>query len=127
MTRRAAVLAATRRRARGDGGSVAIELVGYVAVLVVVACLCVQGLYISQVGAATQQAARDGARAHSLGRDVDLAVRRQLPGWATVDDISTSAAGGASTVQVTVRVPLVLPGITSRSFVVTRDAVLPRS
>ena len=53
-------------------------------------------------------------------------VHRQLPGWAQVESISTSYPGDGVRVEVAVRVPIVLPGITSRSFSVTRDAVLPR-
>lgn len=117
--------AAGAARAGGDRGSVTIELVGLVTILVVVASLCVQGLYIAQVGSAAQQAARDGARAQALGRDAVQAARNGLPDWVTVEDIRTSTGGGSSTVEVAVRVPLGLPGITSRSFVVTRDAILP--
>ncbi len=71
-------------RAGGDRGSVTIELVGLVTILVIVASLCVQGLYIAQVGSAAQQAARDGARAQALGRDAVRAARNGLPDWVTV-------------------------------------------
>ena len=115
-----------RRRTGSDDGVVSLELIGYVTVLVVVAILCVQGLYVAQVTSAAQQAARSGARAPALGLDVSNEVYRQLPDWAQVEDISTTYPGDGIRVEVSVRVPIVLPGITSRSFSVTRDAVLPR-
>lgn len=115
-----------RRRTRSDDGAISLELIGYVTVLVIVAMLCIQGLYVAQVTSAAQQAARSGARAQALGLDVSTEVHRQLPGWAQVQAISTSYPGDGVRVEVAVRVPIVLPGITSRSFSVTRDAVLPR-
>jgi len=115
-----------RKRIRGDEGTAVVELVGVVTMLLIVTMLCVQGLFISQVGAVAQQAARDGARAHAVGHDPETAAREQIPGWATVESISVTDAGDARRVAVTLRVPIVLPGITSQSFVVSRDAVLPR-
>ena len=115
------------QRAGGhDAGQASIELIGVVTILLVVTLLCVQGLFVAQVGAVAQQAARDGARARALGQDPAAAARRQVPGWATVESIDVEAVGGADRVHVQVRVPIVLPGITSSSFVVGRDAVLPR-
>ena len=108
-----------------DEGSTAIELVGIVFMLVVVTCLLVQGLVIAQAGAATQKAARDGARALALGRDANSATRAELPDWAQVERISSSG-GESARVEVEIRVPIVLPGITSRSFTVTRNAEMPR-
>lgn len=109
-----------------DAGQASIELVGVVTILLVVTLLCVQGLFVAQVGAVAQQAARDGARAQTLGGDPDAAARRQIPGWATVESIASSSVPGGERVSVQLRVPIVLPGITSSSFVISRDAVLPR-
>ncbi|MGV8977005.1 MAG: hypothetical protein ACOH17_03085 [Cellulomonas sp.] len=119
------------RRAIGapEHGSAAVELIGLVAILLVVGSLCVQGLFLAQIGAATEKAARDGARASTLGRDVRTEVERQLPGWATIESLTTGTAAVASCagrcVRLEVRVPIVLPGITSSSFTVTRDVDLP--
>lgn len=113
------------RRAE-DAGLTSIELVSYVFVLVLVTLVCVQGVFLAQTASAAQQAARDGARAASLGRDVDLEVRRVLPPWAVVESISLTTPSDAYRVAVQVRVPVLLRGVTSSSFVVSRDAVLPR-
>ncbi|MBO3088544.1 hypothetical protein [Cellulomonas dongxiuzhuiae] len=109
-----------------DAGLTSIELVSYVFVLAMIALVCVQGVFLTQVTSAAQQAARDGARAASLGRDVDHEVRRALPHWATVESISLTTPSDAYRVEVRVRVPVLLRGVTSSSFVVTRDAILPR-
>ena len=130
------MMAGLRRRmaaAGRDRGSTAIELVGFAFMLTVAACLCVQGLYVSQLGAAAESAARDGARTASLGGSgpaVDEAVKRQLPSWAQVvepvkrgNDAKATCSG--SCVQVEVRVPIGLPGITTSSITVVRTAELP--
>jgi hypothetical protein len=124
----------TRRLAAGrDRGSAAIELVGFAFMLTIAACLCVQGLYVSQIGAAAENAARDGARTASLGGDagdVTNAVNRQLPSWARIEALrvgpDAKAFCSGSCVQVEVRVPIGLPGITSSSITVARTAELPR-
>lgn len=119
---------ATRARTdRQERGSVAIEIIGFVAMLTIVAGLCIQGLYVSQVGATAQQAARDGARAYAMGQDGLAAAERQVPGWMQVEDITATSSSDAVTVAVTLRVPFGLPSITTGQVVVTRDAVMPRS
>lgn len=116
----------TARDRRGDAGQASLELVGFVAILVLVAVLCVQGLFVAQATSAAQQAARSGARAQALGNDVRTEVDRQLPDWLHLSSLSTSTPGDAYRVEVVVRVPIVVPGITSRHFTVTRDATMPR-
>lgn len=112
-------------RARTDDGVAAIELVSYAFVLVLVAIMCVQGLVLTQATSATQQAARDGARAPSLGRDVATEVRRHVQDPLRLDGVRTTTTSDSVRVEVDVRVPVVVPGISS-SFVVTRDATMPR-
>jgi hypothetical protein len=119
-------MTARLRALRSDAGVASLELVSYTFVLVLVAVLCVQGIFVSQATSVAQQAARDGARAQALGRDVRQEVLRALPPWATLDDLKTSYPGDGYRVEVSVRVPIVVRSITSSSFVVTRDAVLPR-
>lgn len=119
------------RRAVGapERGAASVELIGVVATLLVVASMCVQGLFLAQIGAATEKAVRDGARAATLGHDVRAEVERQLPSWAHIESLTTGTAAIPSCagrcVRLEVRVPLVLPGITSSSFTLTRDADLP--
>lgn len=110
-----------------DGGQAAVELVGFVFILVLVASMCVQGVFLSQSVSAAQQAARDGARSYTLGhRDVRDEVERSLPDWAVIDDVRTTLPDDGVRVEVALRVRLVVPGVTFDDFVVTRDAVMPR-
>lgn len=111
-----------------DSGQAAIELVGFVFMLLLVASLCVQGVFLTQSVSAAQQAARDGARGYVLGHgDVRREVERSLPDWAVIDDVNTTLPGGGVRVEVKLRVRLVVPGMTFDRFVVTRDAVMPRA
>lgn len=114
-----------RARAHGEAGVASLELVSYAFVLVLVAVACVQGVVLTQATSVAQQAARDGARAPSLGLDVATEVRDQVQDPLRVHDIRTTATPSSVRVEVDVRVPFVVPGI-SASFVVTRDAVMPR-
>ncbi|SFJ82058.1 hypothetical protein [Cellulomonas sp. KH9] len=116
-----------RATLRDDRGAAAIELVGYVTMVVITAMLCLQGVYVSQAGAVAQQAARDGARAQALGQDVAGAVRAQVPSWARLQDVRARVDGRAYVVEVDVRVPIVVRGVTSSQIVVSRDAAMPRS
>ncbi|MBO9567780.1 MULTISPECIES: TadE/TadG family type IV pilus assembly protein [Cellulomonas] len=118
---------AARLSPRDDRGSAAVELVGYVTMVVLAGMLCLQGVYVSQAGAVAQQAARDGARAQALGQDVVGAARAQVPSWARLQDVRARTVGGAFVVEVDVRVPIVVRGVTSSEIVVSRDATMPRS
>ncbi len=74
------------RRPR-ERGTAALEFVVLVPIVVLVA------LFVMQVGVAawtasqTQEAARQSARAHSLGEDPLAAAEQALPGSLHVDDI----------------------------------------
>ena len=112
-----------------ERGSMAIELVGFVTVLVFVTILLVQGFMVVSVMSSAQQAARDGARAQMGGGSAGAAVHAQLPDWITVQDIRTGAGAVAGCtgqcVAVEVRVPLGLPGWSSKDVTVVRTAELP--
>lgn len=66
-----------------DRGSAAIEVVGAVIVMGVVLFAIVQMISFMIGIHVAHQAARDGARAMSLGRSVPLAVARSVPGDST--------------------------------------------
>jgi len=107
------------RRPR-ERGTAALEFVVLVPIVVLVA------LFVMQVGVAawtasqTQEAARQSARAHSLGEDPLAAAEQALPGSLHVDDIDVSG----DTVTLRVDVPRVspLPG-----FTVERQVSLPET
>lgn len=110
---------------RGDErGVLAIELIGFVAVTFMVLTLALQGIFFAQTYSAAQEAARNGARALSAQENYYQAATDSLPSWAHVVSVNPST-GGEARVEVTVRVPLGLPGITSEHVTVTRDAVFP--
>ena len=114
------------RRAQTDAGSLAVELVAAVPVLLVVTLLCVQGLGAAGGVAATPRAARDAARAASLGEDPVAAARADLPLAAELRGVSTGGGCGDVCVRVDVEVPLGVPGfVTLVRLPVSRTAAMP--
>ena len=78
-----------------------------------------------QLGAANQ-AARDAARAQSLGRSASAAARDALPGWVQLNNVSHGSCSDVC-VQVEAGVPVGWPGFMTITHVpVTRDAVFVR-
>jgi Flp pilus assembly protein TadG len=111
-------------RRRSERGSAAIELVGMVPILVLVTILCVEAFMLAASYAAAEKAARDGARAASLGRDGHRAAAASLPGWARASQISEFPCDGIC-YRVRVRVPLIVHGLTNDRVTVTRTASMP--
>lgn len=66
--------------ARHDRGSAAVELAAAIPIVVLVLAALLQVASVVNVTSAANQAARDGARAMSLGRSAEGAVRDSLPG-----------------------------------------------
>jgi predicted component of type VI protein secretion system len=99
---------------RTESGSVGLEVVALVPILVLVALLTLQLGVAGWTASQTQEAARAAARAQSLGQDPRAAAERALPGSLRVESLS---AGGDS-VSLRVEVPRVAPIPTFR---VTRD------
>ncbi|WP_435743799.1 TadE/TadG family type IV pilus assembly protein [Nocardioides sp. SYSU DS0663] len=103
-----------RAERRSHAGSVALEVVALVPLLVLVALLVLQLGVAGWSASQAQEAARAAARAQSLGRDPLAAAEGALPGALDVASISTSG----DSVTLRVRVPRVSPLPT---FTVTRD------
>jgi hypothetical protein len=118
----------TRRGGRDDG-SMAVELVAVVPLLVMVTILCIEGFLAASTAAAAQKAARDAARAESLGRDGYAAAAASLPSWVGDETITRGSAAkpGCAGVcyRVSAEVPLVVPGFSSGMVTVSRSAELP--
>jgi pilus assembly protein CpaE len=114
---------------RLDRGSMAVELVAVVPLLVMVTILCVEGFLAASAAAAAQKAARDAARAESLGRDGYAAAAASLPSWIAEESITRGGAAkpGCSGVcyRVSAGVPLVVPGFSNAVVTVSRTAELP--
>ena len=107
-----------RKWSERERGSSTIEVIGMVPVVVVLLLCLVQVCFVGYALLATNQAARDGARALSLGSSASLAVERSLPG--ALDSTGVTVRGEA--VEVRVPVPQVRP---FPRFVVERTAVMP--
>ncbi|WP_367650313.1 TadE/TadG family type IV pilus assembly protein [Nocardioides sp. zg-DK7169] len=97
-----------------ERGSVSLEVVGLVPLLLLVALLVLQLGVAGWSASQTQEAARAAARAQSLGQDPVAAAEGALPGSLDVDSIETSG----DSVTVRVKVPRVSP---LPVFTVTRD------
>jgi len=111
---------------RGDRGSSTLELVAAVPLLITVMLVGLQLLVTALVGVATQNAARTGARAATLGEDGRAAalgsLNEALRARARVSVVRTPTA---STVVVRVRVPRVLPLLPTRMSTLSRSATMP--
>lgn len=105
-------------RRRTERGTVSIEVVALVPILVLVGMLTLQLGVAWWTGSQAQDAARQAARAQSLGDSPRDAAEGALPGALDVESISA----GEDSVRIEVEVPRVsfLPTIT-----VTRDAFIP--
>lgn len=117
---------------RPDRGSVAIELIAVVPILVLVTLVLVQGWLMVSAVEATTRAARDAARAAARADDGSAAAFAALPRWIDVEDMSVSrsavpgCAGMCS--RISVRIPFGVPGfLQAGSIGVVRTADFPLS
>ena len=116
------------RRAYGprrDRGQASVELVGVVFTIVVVALLSIQGITVAQTASIAQEAARNGARALSVGEDWLAVVERAVPDGLDLADTDAVVDDGAARVSVTVTAPLGLAGVEIVDVSLTRTAVFP--
>ena len=119
-----------RARSRHGGwetGQSTFELIGYTFAVLVVAVMCVQAVYVSQAAATAQQAARDGARAYTLGQPVGSAVDAQLPGWLEEEGSPRVTFPTASSVkvEVTVHIPVMMGNRKVGTVTMSRSAEMP--
>ncbi len=101
-----------RRRARRDEGAASIELLGVLPVLILLSVLTWQLVMAGMTWIWTGQAAADAAREVSLGSTettVRAAAEDRLP--SQLSSSAQVAVTGTRTVAVSVKVPLVAPGI----------------
>ena len=107
-----------------ERGVLDIELIGFVPILVLVTMFLVQGFFAVSTVTSVSAAARDGARAAMLGRSSEQAAQEALPSWVRLESVSDGCGSGRC-VQVTARVPIGIPSITSERVTVTRTAYFP--
>ncbi|MEU6401486.1 TadE/TadG family type IV pilus assembly protein [Streptomyces sp. NPDC046985] len=97
-------------RARRDRGQVAIEYLGFLPVLLLVALAAVQIGLVAYTAQQAGTAARAGARAASLRQDAQQACVQAVSGnLAAGTACATSAGGDTVTVTASVRIPSVIP------------------
>ncbi|MER7759124.1 TadE/TadG family type IV pilus assembly protein [Streptomyces sp. NPDC097619] len=112
------------RALRSDRGQVALEFLGWLPLLLLVALICIQ---VGLIGYAAQQAgtaARTAARMDSLhGEGGAAAGRAAVSGWLN-PSLSGGPAGDRVTYTATVRVPSLLPGLLDIDDA-TRTATMP--
>ena len=112
-----------RRLRRSERGVLDIELVLFVPLLVIITLFLIQGFLAVSTVTSVSAAARDGARAAMLGRSA-TAAEKSLPDWVALESV-TDGCGREHCVQVTARVPIGLPSITTKHVTVTRTAYFP--
>ncbi|MGW4562277.1 TadE/TadG family type IV pilus assembly protein [Streptomyces sp. NPDC004561] len=98
------------RREGRDAGQVAIEYLGFIPILLIVA---MAGIQIGAVAYAAEQAgtaARAGARAASLGQDPRQACAQAVSGGLSVSCGRSGGGAGSVAVTATVAVPQIVPG-----------------
>jgi Flp pilus assembly protein TadG len=103
----------TARARRGrDRGQVALEYLGFLPILVLVAMAGVQIGLISYTAQQAGTAARAGARAASLEPGTAQAgCQNAVSGWLADGTVCTEAPGGdVVTVTATVQIPSIVPG-----------------
>ena len=112
-----------RRTRSGDQrGSASLEIIGMLPYLLMAALFAWQVLVAGYVAVNTQNAARNGSRVEGRGGDGRAAA---LEGLAPFLRANASARVDGEETIVTVKIPIVLPQITSENFTITRSAILP--
>ncbi|MER5909191.1 TadE/TadG family type IV pilus assembly protein [Streptomyces sp. NPDC001982] len=98
-------------RDRRESGQVALEYLGFIPILVLVALAGVQLGLIAYTAQQAGTAARAGARAASLQQSAEAGCRAAVSGWLADGTSCPSAYGGDEvTVDATVHIPSVVPG-----------------
>lgn len=129
-----------RRRSRcvrDEDGVAVIESLGMLPYLALAALASWQLLLAVASVAAVEQAARTGGRVAAAGGDGAAAALEALPAFLSAGDArgrqgadcaGADCAGGSQTgetVRLTVRAPLVLPGLDTGALTITRTATFP--
>ena len=105
-----------------ERGAATVEVVGLLPWLLIAALAVWQILLVTFVATNVENAARNGSRAEGLGRDGSAAAVRSLTSWLQ-GDARVSIDGTRTT--VTARLPIIVPGLSTDGFTITRSAELP--
>ncbi|MGV4982438.1 TadE/TadG family type IV pilus assembly protein [Streptomyces sp. NPDC001709] len=93
------------RRTGRDAGQVAIEYLGFIPILLIVAMAGIQIGAIAYAGEQASTAARAGARAASLRQDPQAACAQAVSGALTVTCGTSGGDAGSVTVTAKVKIP----------------------
>lgn len=96
------------QRLRVERGAAALEVAGVAPLVILGALVALQFGVAGWTIVSTHEAARDGARAYSLGADPRAAAEGALPGIMRVGDGGGTLSAGGYTYTVTVKVPTVI-------------------
>lgn len=107
---------------RGERGQASVELLGMLPFLLLAAVLVWQLLLVGYAVTSAENAARAASRVEARGGDGAKAAKRVV-GGPLRKGIKTTIDGQKAVVSV--RVPLLVPGLSDDSIVVSRDAELP--
>lgn len=116
----------TRSRERG---SILVELVVAVPLLVIATLVIVQGVVLASGLASVEVAAKDAARAAADSCSVVApgeAARRAVSRFVHVSDVAVSRAGDTYSAQVSATVRLTVMHMATGEFAVARSAAMPR-
>ncbi|MET7454700.1 TadE/TadG family type IV pilus assembly protein [Streptomyces sp. NPDC005574] len=97
------------RRAARDRGQVALEYLGFIPILVLVAMAGVQIGLIAYTAQQAGTAARAGARSASLQLSAEQGCQEAVSSWLTTS-CSPSYGGDEVTVTATLSIPSIVPG-----------------
>ncbi|MDQ0763583.1 TadE/TadG family type IV pilus assembly protein [Streptomyces canus] len=92
-----------------DRGQVALEYLGFIPILILVAMAGVQIGLIAYTAQQAGTAARAGARAASLDRSAQEGCVNAISDWLSVD-CAEGGGGDSVTVTATVQIPSIVPG-----------------
>ncbi|MEU7059987.1 TadE/TadG family type IV pilus assembly protein [Streptomyces sp. NPDC046197] len=97
-------------RGRRESGQVAIEYLGFIPILMLVAMAAIQIGLVAYTAQQAGTAARAGARAASLQQDARQACTQAVSNWLARGTTCATAPGGDTvTVTATVHIPSIIP------------------
>jgi hypothetical protein len=114
-----------------DRGQVALEYIGFVAILLLVGLAAIQlgvaAYAVNQAGTGARAAARAGSLDDPKGLSPQAAVDAAVEGWLHPSPPQGGVAGDQATYTVTVKIPSVIPGLSDGFFgTATRTSTMPK-
>ncbi|RCH67945.1 septum site-determining protein [Streptomyces sp. SDr-06] len=118
-------------RREPDRGQVALEYIGFVAILLLVGLAAIQlgvaAYAANQAGTGARAAARAASLDDPKGVSPQAAVDAAVAGWLHPGPPEGGVAGDEATYTVTVKIPSVIPGLGDGFFgTATRTSTMPK-